>query len=207
MKKPGLTDAYGLKSADDSRKLYADWAETYDDGFIAAQSYVLPAEVARAFVEAGGVGPVLDVGAGTGAVAEELKRFDRGPVDGFDLSTEMLEVARAKGHYRTLFEADVLAPLKPPHRDHKGIVSAGTFTLGHVGPEGLDSLLDFAGPGTLFAISINAKHYQSAGFEAKFAGLSGQVQSLTLREVPIYGANADAEHRDDRAFVALFKKA
>jgi hypothetical protein len=35
--------------------------------------YRLPAHVAAAFVSAGGTGPVLDVGAGTGLLAEALR--------------------------------------------------------------------------------------------------------------------------------------
>ena len=66
MPKPDLENAYALSSLDDTRKLYADWAETYDKTFIEASDFVQPQRVAEAFVAAGGAGPVLDFGCGTG---------------------------------------------------------------------------------------------------------------------------------------------
>ncbi|SFP90089.1 hypothetical protein [Tranquillimonas alkanivorans] len=72
--KPGLDAAYALHSPDDSRRLYADWAETYDTEFAKATGFQVPTEVARVFRESGGEGPVLDIGAGTGAVGEALAR-------------------------------------------------------------------------------------------------------------------------------------
>ena len=81
----------------------------------------------------------------------------------------MLSVAKTKGIYREFIAADVTQPLSiEPYR---GIVSAGTFTMGHVGPEGILPLLKIAEVGCLFVISVNAKHFVSAGFAALFAGL------------------------------------
>ena len=85
------------------------------------------------------------------------------------------------------------------------MVRAGTFTHGHVGPEAIDELLRIARPGALFVLGINAAHFAAHGFEAKFATLRDKVTGLTLREVPIYGAGADAAHQGDMAAVAVFK--
>ena len=43
-------------------------------------------------------------------------------------------------------------------------MSAGTFTHGHVGPAAISNLLDVALSGAVFVISVNAAHFQSAGF-------------------------------------------
>ena len=69
-RRPNLEDAYALSSKQDVKDLYSDWAQSYDTGFSDAQGYQMPRVVAQAFVAAGGVGPVLDVGAGTGLVAK-----------------------------------------------------------------------------------------------------------------------------------------
>ena len=64
-KPPRLDAAYSLKTPADSRRLYRDWASTYDDDFAARMDYQMPARIAAVFA-ASGEGPVLDIGAGTG---------------------------------------------------------------------------------------------------------------------------------------------
>lgn len=160
MPKPDLENAYDLKTTDDAKRLYADWAETYDQDFAADMDFVLPQRVAQAFADAGGAGPVLDFGTGTGLVGKALAKLGIGPVDGADLSPEMLAVARRKGVYRDLVEGDVLDGYTMPGAPYAGVVSSGTFTHGHVGPEAIDVLLTLAAPGAQFALSINGAHFE-----------------------------------------------
>lgn len=72
MTEKNLKGAYSLKTPEDSVALYWEWASSYDDGFAATHGYVVPGRVAEIFREEGGTGPVLDIGAGTGLVAEAL---------------------------------------------------------------------------------------------------------------------------------------
>ena len=69
-----LARAYRLKTPEDSRALYRDWAADYDDAFAAAYGYVFPDLIARIFAERAlrDDQPVLDIGAGTGLVGERL---------------------------------------------------------------------------------------------------------------------------------------
>jgi hypothetical protein len=46
-----LNDAYAVKTPQDSRKLYAAWAETYDETFIKANDYIYPRTIATYFHE------------------------------------------------------------------------------------------------------------------------------------------------------------
>ncbi|WP_375279649.1 class I SAM-dependent DNA methyltransferase [Pseudooctadecabacter sp.] len=200
---PDLTDAYALKTADDAKRLYADWAKTYDTEFGDAQGYQIPREVVRAFSAHGGAGPVLDVGAGTGLVGEGLAGIGAGPVDALDLSPQMLDVARQKGIYRDLIAADVTLAL--PVSGYSGVVSAGTFTLGHVGPEGLPPLLDAARLGCLFVLSVNLEHFKSADFEAAFASMAGRITAPVFEDIRIYSDKADLSHRYDRARLVIFR--
>ncbi len=205
-KLPNLKDAYALSSDDGIKQLYADWAQTYDAGFGEAMGYQLPRAVALAFAGAGGTGPVLDFGAGTGLVADHLAHMNIGPLDAVDLSTEMLAVARDKGHYRMLTDANIFAPghnLTPA--SYNGIVSAGTFTHGHVGPEGLRPLLAMAAPGATCVISVNAAHYEMAGFGPVLAGLEPVMAEIALQDVRIYDDRADEDHRDDMARLLVLK--
>lgn len=204
-KDPSLQAAYALNGADDVRDLYRSWAKTYDTGFALDQGYRLPTEVAQAYAAAGGAGPVLDVGAGTGLVGAAMAQCGISPIDGVDLSPEMLQVAGQKQAYRALIEADITRPL-PGVASYAGIVSAGTFTLGHVGPKGIVALIDSAKRDTLFVISVNARHFQSAGFAAMLDANSSQIADLHLQDVAIYDpGKCDPAHRDDAARLLIFR--
>ncbi|MHA6264377.1 class I SAM-dependent DNA methyltransferase [Arenibacterium sp. CAU 1754] len=205
---PDLAAAYALKTPDDSKRLYAEWAGDYDASFAAREDYQLHIHTARAFVGAGGQGPVLDVGAGTGLCGVVLADLGVGPIDATDISPEMLDQAMRKDIYRDAIEADLTQGIPAPRDSYAGVVSSGTFTTGHVGPDAIDALLRIARRGAQFALSINAEHYESAGFEQKFSELENtRIQALTLVETRIYGDLAYGEHKDDVALIALVEKA
>lgn len=203
---PDLDSAYALSSKEEIEALYEKWATTYDVSFGDAQGYQSPREVALAFVSRGGAGPVLDVGAGTGLVAEFLAKSGVGPIDAVDLSAPMLDVARSKGTYRHLIVADVTQPIFDNPEPYQGIVSAGTFTHGHVGPEGLPPLLDIATPGALFALTVNGEHFEKLRFQAAIDDLADQIADVSLRDFRIYDDRADEDHRDDLARLLTFRK-
>lgn len=213
MDEPDLNSAYALASPEDCLRLYAGWADSYDSDFAAGMDYILPAQVAAAWMEGGGAapeaGPVLDIGAGTGLLAEALRALGyAGAIDGVDLSAEMLARAGEKGLYRQLLQADITRPL-PLKARYGGLVSSGTFTHGHVGPEAIAPLMAVAAPGALFALSVNAAVWDRLGFGASLQGLGAAISGLDLREVPIYGKAAQARdptHADDRAFIVRFRK-
>jgi len=208
----GLKGALGLTGPEACLAYYRDWAASYDHGFASEMEYLLPAHVAAAFMGARAQGPVLDVGAGTGLLAEALRQMGfTDPIDAADFSVEMLERAAEKRIYAGLFQADITMPLSLPHR-YGGIVSSGTFTAGHVGPEALPQLLAVAAPQAQFALSINRRVWTAAGFDLALDLLATEkrISGLQLIEVEVYGAAAagiDAEHAADRAMIALFRAA
>ncbi|MEM1235509.1 MAG: class I SAM-dependent methyltransferase [Pseudomonadota bacterium] len=204
-KKPGLKTAYGLDGVEDVKALYRDWAESYDDGFAEARGYDLHRIVAEGYHAAGGEGPVLDVGAGTGLVGEVLAKLGIGPVDGTDISPEMLEVAAAKGCYARTFVADITQPTAVFDDTYCGIVSAGTFTLGHLGPGPIAELIRITRPGGLVALTINAQHWEEAGFESAIRQLGDLVADVQRRSVQIYAASADHDHAADIGYLTLLR--
>ncbi|MFN3294803.1 MAG: class I SAM-dependent DNA methyltransferase, partial [Gemmobacter sp.] len=147
-----------------------------------------------------------DVGAGTGLCAEALRAQGfAGEIDGVDLSAEMLARARAKGLYRALHHADVTRPLPWTGR-YEGLVSSGTFTHGHVGPEALGPLLAVLAPGALLAVSVNLGVWERMGFDAALATWAGRLTLRQTLDVPIYGAAAqalDPAHAEDRARIVM----
>lgn len=206
-KKPDLHSAYALETPDDHKRLYAEWAGDYDESFAAREDYQLHIHTARAFVSAGGQGPVLDVGAGTGLCGAVLSGLGVGPIDATDISAEMLEQAMRKDIYRDAIEADLTHGIPVPRESYSGIVSSGTFTHGHLGPEVLPALLRVARHGAQFALSINAKHFEAMGFSSAFQGLeNGRIENMKLAEARIYGDLAAGPNKDDIALIALFEK-
>ncbi len=201
-----LEGAYALKTPEDSKRLYADWASTYDATFAEAYQYVSPQAVASAFVSAGGTGRVLDVGAGTGLVGEALAALKVDHVDGTDIAPEMLAEAALKDIYDRLFEGDVLATLDAEDETYDGIVSAGTFTHGHVGPDALDELLRVAKSGAWLVLSVHTEHFTAQGFDTKLTALTNQISNLSTAEFRLYAAGSKGSHADDLGLMVQFQK-
>ena len=205
-KKPNLDLAYALETVQDNRELYASWATDYDKDFASSMDYILPNQVEQIFLNMGGIGQVLDVGAGTGLGGQALAKLGINPIDALDLSDEMLEVAAKKKIYRSLFTSDITQRIETSNYLYQGVISSGTFTHGHVGPNAIDNLLSVASTGALFALSINKKHWFEKGFSKKFKALSSSIEKLILHDVEIYGKNSKGEHSDDLGVVATFCK-
>lgn len=208
-RKPDVQAAYALEGPEEIKALYRDWADTYDADFVAATGYVYPAGVARVFLDRRGEAdaPVLDIGCGSGAVGEALAGSGAGTVDGLDLSPEMLAVARGKGVYRRTVEGDLTGRVPLADGTYGALLSAGTFTHGHVGPEALGEVLRVARAGALLCLGINGAHFEAHGFGAAFARLAGAgaITAPGYVDCPIY-ARGDGR-ADTRALVAVFRKA
>jgi ubiquinone/menaquinone biosynthesis C-methylase UbiE len=205
---PDLDRAYALKTPQDSVQLYRDWADSYDKDFATRMDYVYPGVIAAELAQRLGPddSPILDVGAGTGLVGAALSEGVKRQIDALDISAEMLDQAMSKGCYRQAIKADLTQSLPIDTGQYGALVRAGTFTHGHVGPEALDELLRIAKPRALFVLGINQAVYDAMGFAEKFQTLSPLMSGFQLVERPIYGPNAPADHKDDRATIAVFRK-
>ena len=205
---PDLDSAYALETPDDNRKLYKNWAETYDADFVEGAGFRFPRLVAEAFNTSGQAGPVLDVGCGTGAVAMSLR--PEVEVDGLDLSSEMLAVAQRKGRYRDLIEANLKEPLPLPDGVYGGLTSSGTFTHGHVGAEALDELVRVLAPGAFSAISVRDMVWDSMGFHEAFQRLTKEGAITPPERAPhrIYESadTAPEGHAEDIAYLTTFRR-
>ena len=112
----------------------------------------------------GGFGPVLDVGAGTGIMWRGTGR-DRGvgPIDGTDISPQMLEQARDQRHaYRNLFAANsARGPVPCPMACIKARSVRALLPTGTSGLIGIDRVLDAVRPAGWIVLSVNTQHYVS----------------------------------------------
>ena len=205
--KKGLQDAYSLVTPEDSINLYQTWASTYDSDFARQNDYRSPFEIAKYFDKYSNNNdtPILDVGAGTGLVGECLKSSSK-EIDALDISPEMLEIARLKNCYSKIIEADVTKRLSISDNHYGAIVSAGTFTHGHVGPSAFDELVRIAQPGGLFIFTIHNKLYKKAGFDKKFIEIQKNITKPIFHEVNVYGNNPDKDHGSDQVIITVFRK-
>lgn len=215
VKKPfTVDDAYALETPGDSVCLYGEWAATYDRDFLASSGYVVYRLVAEQLVRQKSHidGPVLDVGCGTGAVGACLREMGIREVDGIDISEPMLAEAGGKktmagdSVYRKLIAADLTQKLDLSGNHYAGLVSAGTFTHGHLGPGALDELWRIAANGAQCAIGIRTSHYHKAGFSGKLAAdvAVGLITEPELIEVNMYSAGGNnPEHADDKAYIVV----
>ncbi len=188
-----LKAAYAVKSPDDNRDLYAKWAATYDR-FLDSNRYIAARHVAEIFSERSSSrgGTVLDAGCGTGRVGLELARLGVTPIDGIDISPEMLAEARSLSRpdgetvYRDLVVADLTGVIDLESGSYSGVVSCGAFTHGHLGPDTLSELLRVARPGSVGVIAVNSAIFDTNGFRDRFDryAADGVIEGLevVLRE-------------------------
>lgn len=154
-----LENAYKLSTPDDIAEYYNAFASTDDMEFASELGWHYPTAIAEVYPDActSTDTPIADIGCGTGLVASALG-FPRKQIDGIDISAEMLRIAEEKQLYRTLYEIDLTKSLDLIVNDYKAVLSAGTFTSGHLGPEPLVALLDIARTDALFVIGVK-KHF------------------------------------------------
>jgi SAM-dependent methyltransferase len=99
-------DARGYRTVD-VRTGYGEWVASYEQTVQDAMDVALLEALAS--VPWAALGSAGDLGCGTGRTGAWLRQRGVATIDGVDLTPEMLAVARAKGIYRHLVEADVAA--------------------------------------------------------------------------------------------------
>jgi predicted TPR repeat methyltransferase len=201
-----LSRARALASTAETRALYDAWAETYDDDVYTRLGITGTARIAALLSEHADSPAIsiLDIGCGTGAAGHELHHRGFANIDGLDLSAGMLRVARRRGIYRGLFLADLLQPLPLLPGSYDAIVSAGTFTGGHVDARPLPSLLGIVRAHGLMAFVVGSGFWSKGGFHSAIDALSAgrAVELLHCAEEPIA-----SDGRDRGFFVVLRTRA
>jgi len=181
-----LGAVYGAKGPQEVADLYDRWADSYD-GEMAAAGYRHPticlALLARHL--AAGAAPLLDAGAGTGLIGEWLGIMGYPHVEALDISEGMLTQAARKGAYKALHRLALGGPLPFADGSFSGIVSAGVFTSGHVGAEGLDELLRILRPGGVIVLTVKNTLWES-GFAARVSEIEAAGLAVRAEETQPY---------------------
>lgn len=201
-----LDRSFEISGPEEARKLYSEWAKTYDSEFGEAWGYDAPRKIAEIYKAemTPEDQPILDVGGGTGLVAEHLAGL---VVDNFDITPEMIAKAEEKGIYRAQILGDLTKPLEIADGAYGGIISSGAFTFGHVGPECFPELMRILRPGALFVAGTRGPVMDQAGFGSMLAELvaRGQIEPVRFREFVIY-EGVDHPHKDDLGLVMVFRR-
>jgi predicted TPR repeat methyltransferase len=108
---------------------------------------------------------VLDAGCGTGLTGKSLKSHrDDIELDGFDFAPDMVAQAKKSGLYNNLFIADATKTLPCEKQTYDAVISSGLYTLGHVGPEALEPVINAIKTGGIFALNIFEPAWIKMGF-------------------------------------------
>ncbi|MCO6420052.1 tetratricopeptide repeat protein, partial [Siccirubricoccus sp. KC 17139] len=145
------------------------------------------------------LGPVLDLGCGTGLIGVALCDLLHGPLTGIDLSRRMLEQAAAKGIYARLEEAEATAALHGPLAlpPQALITAADLFCYfgrleallagcrARLAPEGLLLFsVEAAPPGARWQLGANGRFRHAPDYVAAALAACG-LEAVEWREEPL----------------------
>lgn len=184
---------------------YAEWADNYDAD-VGDEEYGLPQSVLLTIDAAAETVPeiadpstaILDAGCGTGRVGMALVGRGYTTIDGIDLSPEMVEIAHTRGIYREL-EAGVDLT-KPPsdrwRRCAQLVVVGGVFTVGHIPPEALRTVLEYVQVGGVLVTTVRPGYFDSTNYGEISDELasSGAVEILATFDALPYTADTTGRY-------------
>jgi len=177
---------------------YGEWAEKYDKDLIDEMGYVAPAiagQLLQGYLKDQGA-RILDAGCGTGLVGTVLHQMGYHNLEGFDYSVQMLEKAKDKEVYSRLHQGDLTGSLDLPENGYDAIISVGTFTCGHVGPEAFAELIRITKPGGLLCFTVRDQaweedNYRSAMDRIEKSGAWKCLEEKTTAYIQQDGSNCN----------------
>lgn len=191
-----VKSVYSYKSSDDLKNYYNDWAKEYDK-YTQDVNYVLAhhvAKIASDFMPDETVN-VLDIGCGTGIVGEKLFTYKpKSLIDGVDLSIEMINIAKLKIGYNNFYCQDLTLENKYIKEKYEFIISAGTFTLGHLGAKQLVESIDYLKINGQAIFSVKGDHYENEKFYIALQLCLEKkiIKNLEIKEINSYNSNYKA---------------
>lgn len=126
-----LNHSYQLDSINATQNFYSDWAKTYDAEII-ENGYASPQRCADALAQFSNNKSVklLDIGCGTGLSGEILSNTGFSNIDGCDINPDMLNIAKSRGVYQTLWLSDVEKPFPFEIGKYQAISAIGVIGAG-----------------------------------------------------------------------------
>ncbi len=154
--KDRLSWMHKAKDVKDLAQRYDAWAEEYDRDLAeygGMRFSAIMAEMAQRYAKPG-EGPILDAGAGTGALGEQLSPLGYTDMVGIDISEGMLKVARRNGRYKELRRMALGEPLDFSDDTFAHFVVTAVIREEHIPPRAFDELIRVTRPGGYGMFSI-----------------------------------------------------
>jgi predicted TPR repeat methyltransferase len=193
-----ISTAYSYTDSKELSMYYDDSAAGYDE-YASSVRYILPrlvAEKALQFID--GNEKIIDIGCGTGILGVELNALKDGlSIHGVDISPEMIIHAYRKKrkdgerHYGVLYRLDLTTKDTIPENHYNFMISSGTFTTGHLGPQHLTNIIKSLMNNSYAVFSVKSDHFEESGFMSELSELSDQnlIEILEISEVDSYDNN------------------
>ena len=173
---------------------YNRWSTEYDAD-LDALGYNAPrggAELLATYI-ADKSAPVLDAGAGTGMVGEELNRVGFERITALDMSPGMLAQAEQKSVYEQLVIGELGQPLSLETDAFAGVTCIGVLTFGHAPPAALDELVRVTRAGGAVVFSMRTDYYTEGGFDVRQSALEAAGKWRLLQRSEPFQAMPDGE--------------
>jgi len=177
---------YDAPNMEELAERYDQWAQDYDRdmvnvfGSIGAQRTV---EVFAKYVPVDA--KILDGGAGTGLVGELLHQHGYRNFDGLDISLKMMEEAKGKNVYTSLYQEVLGQPLSLGTNTYQAIIAKGVFAPGHAPSSAFDELIRITIPNGIIAFTLRSDYYEASDFGEKQRELESSWQwSLLEKTAP-----------------------
>lgn len=183
VKSSKLKSVYDKSTVEDQRRIYREWAETYDNDTLQDFGWIGFQPAAEEFEKrvADKNAVILDAGCGTGLSGKALFELGYTEIHGRDLSPEMLAKARETNVYQSLAEIDLTQSINED-RDYHAIFSCGVFGFGPPFAEHIRHLTELLKPDGYAVITVNGKGWIEKGWENELTRVV-RTHDLNLEEV------------------------
>jgi ubiquinone/menaquinone biosynthesis C-methylase UbiE len=170
-----LFDQRGYRTVD-VRTGYGEWVATYERTVEDAMDIALLDALATPRWES--VRAVADLACGTGRTGTWLREHGVATVDGVDLTPEMLALARSRGIYRTLVEADLAATGLPDSNYDLITVCLVDEHLADLAPLYREAFRLAEPGGLLVLVAYHPQFIMVAGMPTHFTNASGEPVAI-----------------------------
>jgi len=160
----------------DSKMLYDEWAADYNKDLIEEYGYIAPNITVNKFniLLPNENIKIIDVGCGTGLVGRELSKLGYLNIDGYDISPEMLKIARQLDIYKELKQTDLNKRQFTPTKIFDALICVGSFGYGALDPKAIKNLVALVRSGGMVFIFMNSEPFNSQNYQEYISKLEKQ---------------------------------
>lgn len=159
-----------------TKSLYDEWAHNYENDLVNTLGYTAHIIVANALAAL--LQPrhlsIIDIGCGTGLVAQQLSQHGFTSIDGIDISQDMLAHAKTKSIYRRLLLGDMNTGTEIADETYDAAICAGSFAPGHLGVDCFSEIIRFVRSGGAIIVFMNDVHFVQGNYETRIRALEKQ---------------------------------